>query len=498
MKNLFNIILALIGTLALSSCEKWLAVAPKSEVGSDDLFSTEQGFKDALMGSYLLLTNQSIYGFESTIGFIDILAQQYSLSSNASHPLYPIAGYQFSSSTFTGKANNIWTNSYSVIANLNNIITSIDTKQAAMNPINYALIKGEALGLRAFVHFDLYRLFGYGDLLNRPEKLNEVGLPYVSAYSKNVTPPVSGKVFLQAVEKDLLAAEKLMVEYDSVSIARYQQKGITIPNEDGFYSDRRMRFNYFAIKATQARLYLWLGDYEKAKKAAETVINQHSEYLLSFHKGNINDPKPINKDYTFSTEHIFSLNVQNMFEYIKPQISQFGPDGVNANTNKLAQIAGAVDALYQRSGLPEMAKTDYRYKELYDKINQNEYLLLKFTYVTGSTYKDRMPLIKLPEMYYILAECANETNDIPAAVEALNMVRDNRGVANEFRFPNTLTKAQVQTELVREWRKEFVSEGQLFYYYKRRAVTPIPNFTRVMDDKSYVIPIPQKELEFGN
>lgn len=41
--------------VAMTGCEKWLDVRPESEVGEGDMFSTEQGFMDALYGVYVSL-----------------------------------------------------------------------------------------------------------------------------------------------------------------------------------------------------------------------------------------------------------------------------------------------------------------------------------------------------------------------------------------------------------------------------------------------------------
>ena len=79
---------------SLASCKKWLEIPPKSEIASDKLFESEQGFKDALMGTYLLMTSSNTYGFESTIGFVDFLGQQYFMPGTT-HPYYYASLYQY-------------------------------------------------------------------------------------------------------------------------------------------------------------------------------------------------------------------------------------------------------------------------------------------------------------------------------------------------------------------------------------------------------------------
>jgi hypothetical protein len=50
--------------------------------------------------------------------------------------------------------------------------------------------------------------------------------------------------------------------------------------------------------------------------------------------------------------------------------------------------------------------------------------------------------------------------------------------------------------LTKEYQKEFFSEGQLFYYYKRQGFTQIPMTTIAANDVIYVLPIPEEELIF--
>ncbi|OFY43857.1 MAG: hypothetical protein A2X18_13180 [Bacteroidetes bacterium GWF2_40_14] len=119
-----------------TSCNKWLEIAPKSEIASNILFESEQGFKDALMGSYLLMTSQNTYGFESTVGFVDNLGQQY-YNSGTTNPYYYTMLYQYDHSSVISKKDNIWSTNYNVISNVNNIIENIDLKKDVLNPVHY-------------------------------------------------------------------------------------------------------------------------------------------------------------------------------------------------------------------------------------------------------------------------------------------------------------------------------------------------------------------------
>ncbi len=49
---------------------------------------------------------------------------------------------------------------YKIVADVNSILQKIDQQKALFTGDNYRLIKGEALALRAFAHFDVLRMFG--------------------------------------------------------------------------------------------------------------------------------------------------------------------------------------------------------------------------------------------------------------------------------------------------------------------------------------------------
>src|SRR5690554_2229573 len=65
-------------TFGTTSCEKWLDVTASNQIKSDDLFETAGGFRDALLGVYLSMTEVNSYGRDLTWNAVDLLSQQYS------------------------------------------------------------------------------------------------------------------------------------------------------------------------------------------------------------------------------------------------------------------------------------------------------------------------------------------------------------------------------------------------------------------------------------
>lgn len=77
MNKYINIIFISLAVLLCTACDDWLDVSPKTEIKSDDNYASEQGYKDALTGVYLLLAEENLYGKELTFGMLDAMAQYY-------------------------------------------------------------------------------------------------------------------------------------------------------------------------------------------------------------------------------------------------------------------------------------------------------------------------------------------------------------------------------------------------------------------------------------
>ena len=108
--------------------------------------------------------------------------------------------------------------------------------------------------------------------------------------------------------------------------------------------------------------------------------------------------------------------------------------------------------------------------------------------------KEVIPLIRLPEMYYILCEM---TADLNQAAKYLNAVRNKRGYSKSLNERFT-TEASRLTALDKEFRKEFYAEGQYWFFLKRHGITALPYATDItLSKERYVFPLPDAEKEYG-
>ena len=107
----------------------------------------------------------------------------------------------------------------------------------------------------------------------------------------------------------------------------------------------------------------------------------------------------------------------------------------------------------------------------------------------GYTYL--MPVMRISEMYLIVAECSN--NEVEA-FDHLNRLRAARGVAKVNQTLGLMDLVEA------EFRREFIGEGQLFWFYKRQNRAQIPsskdlNNMITMEKSFYLFDLPQDEKD---
>ena len=481
MKRLCNILCALLLLGTMTSCEDWLDVDPKSEVKSDVMLQSVSGFKDALTGIYLLMSDQDLYGREATWGFVDALAQQTDVRGGEASAWYN-ATRNYSATTTS--SNGIWSKSYNIIANVNFLLENLEKKKEMFSPAMYAVIKGEALGLRAFLHFDLLRLF----CENAKSTSDEDGIPYVDELTKQVTVSVSPAKVVERVIQDLTDAATCLAN-DPVLTGRE----VSTSEDDGYLVNRNYHLNYYAVMGLMARVYMYAENTTEARRCAMVVIDAHKNrnvFPWADKNDVLNEKKEI-RDRTFSSEHLFALNIKKLTDYIEGYF-------MSTSVPLLTRVS---------PGTLFVAGNDFR-SFFFETMNYVGDVPSKLWQMDGVTVdgqlltpkRDRMPMIRLSEMYYIVAECDKA---IPAtAVARLNEVLASRGYDDsELLDPISVNSADaVQAEILNEYRREFIAEGQLFFYHKRmKSDQMFPGYggasVAVNASAMYNIPIPNIETD---
>lgn len=151
-----------------------------------------------------------------------------------------------------------------VINHLNNIIQHAE--KGGENEFKHSkLYLGEALALRAMIHFDLVRYFGAPFWAS--EDLKAKAIPYVSRYAFSVTDYSSLDEVYDLITAELTRAESLLAEDSSLVPA------VRTNSAYGFTDARITHMNLYAVQALLARVYWTRGDLGNAAIYAQKVID---------------------------------------------------------------------------------------------------------------------------------------------------------------------------------------------------------------------------------
>ena len=514
MKTKIKIIILILAAVIFTSCSDWFEVTSSNEIREKDHFSSDIGFQQSLTGCYIAMSQNALFGKNLTWYVPVLMANETAdfASAGSNIEVYSESSFQKHIYTNTGSkpiVEAIWASSYSVIANVNATLVNIDTKQQDLNPINYHIVKGELLAIRALMHFQLWRLFGYGDWSNRKGELDaKRTIPYVTTVTKEITEQATGAEVFQHLVNDLSEAEGLLKDFDPVC-GVYAQNYYDEVNESGYYNNRNSRLNYYAVKGLLAQVYLWEGSpnsINAALRISQEIINDieggkaiYFDGLNTFILHFLDAQSLTGTNSSMAEEALFSLRAQDLTssisDYFKPSYKDTDFKTYYLPTSVAANLYDDADTEEDETA------TDIRFSRLLN-FNANAgnkigYALIKLYQATLDYYNvNKVSVIRLPEIYYIAAECyARSTNpNMQKAVEMLSTVRNKRGLYTPISANISINEFMKQ--LQKEYCKEFLGEGEVFYLYKRLGVKNIPSHDD-MNDSDYLLPFPDFEIQAG-
>lgn len=474
-----------------SSCEKFLDVQPSNMAYETDLFEDRRGFEAALANVYVGLTSNNLYGRELKFGFIESLVayynQAYILSS---HRLFQASQYNYTHIDTEPFIENIWLESYNLINQCNIIISNLD--KIKDDPY-YNIIKGEAYGLRSFLHFELLKQFGP---VIHVEGADASAIPYIDAVNFVTTKFSSAKDVMNLLLRDLQEAESALKNDPIISNPRDLNLN-TNPFEvyNSLIDKRGERMNYFAVKALIAMVYQWKGDVQNAGVVAEEIIYEINEGPAFRLARNEDFTDVIQGDPKMNTENLFGLyqrDMRNKVIFYLPLIT----DNIGVTDTYLYPNKTSMENLYAN---PNHGSTnDYRYywynaSSSYYKFVKYEELELNANTIENSKFYETK-MLTLHQVYMIAAESYADS-DIAKSLSYFNTIREARGLAN---LSSTgLTSSVLKDYLFAEVRKESIGDGVLWYEYKRlyRNIDRDPVVTAQVG--IFKFPIPAEELIFN-
>ena len=512
MKNKLKL-LATIGILAFASTsciKEWLDVMPKNMQPADIMFDTYQGYQDALIGCYTKMKSRNLWGENLTITTIEYIAQHWEKGNSnqnfiTTETLNQFKDFNYDDVAVKAAFTSIWSGLYNIIVQANSIIEAIPLTAETVigNPAARGIVEGEALAIRAMCHFEVLRLFGQfpentsANLLGTPLVATQnVNLPYSKTVSRNPVTFFDYQAYIDLLEKDLERAAELLLQHDPfVEFSASQINSGNTNVSDDFLRSRQLRLNYYAVKALQARFYLYIGKNAEANRAAMEVIEAASTtkgFNLASNESDIRD-----RYYALPNEGLFMLSnhqLDNYWNTIFPigsgsnlhmsmerlEIDMFGEAREGSSNNRLRE-------LWLRRTASDLGGAVI-YQPMKYNLNDSTRAIGGINLIR---YKQVMPMLRLSELYLI----AMETGSV---AEANRLFREYR-IARDVQPFEFASRREILQEIEAEYRRELFAEGQMFAFYKRfRKSTMLWRYNEdtgnAIFEKNYIVPLPDTEF----
>lgn len=342
----------------------------------------------------------------------------------------------------------LWNTTYSHIYEANALIEGINAS-SALTETDRNRLRGEALFIRAYLHFYLTNLFGavpYITTTNYHLNTTAVKLPEAQTY--------------QAIISDLTESENLLSEE--------------------YPTTERVNPNKAVVKALLARIHLYLQNWSQAEAYASEVIN--------------------NPLYNWET------NVANVFLKSNPGIIMaFHPGIAGSNTKDARTFIFSSGPPSKPALSPDFVNTfetgDLRkINWVKTVLNGSNTWFCSFKYkktLNTGTSQEYTILFRLAEQYLIRAEARAYLGNIGGSQQDLNKIRTRAGLPNtSANDPSSLI-----TAILKERRVELFTEmGHRWFDLKRTgtAASVLNPIKPGWEDTQVVLPLPESELLLNN
>lgn len=432
--------------LGIGSCDGFTDVdLPLSQLTTPAVFEDQATATAAMTDIYTRLRENGLLtgnltGLSHQLGLYADELDLYSGAGSSSYLFYVNALQATGAAT-----QELWNSSYSQIYAANAVYEGVG-KSKGLSATDKNQLQGEALLVRALVHF--YLLQVYGDI------------PYVTTtdYVAN------GAVRRQAVA----------VVYDLMKTDL--NTAIALLPED-YVTAERVRPNRWAAMALLARLHLYTKAYDEASEAASAVLNQTGLYAMA-----------ADLDQVFLKESpatIWQLMPGMAGDNTREAATFSFVTGPPPNSALSAAMLGSFEAGDQRLTHWVRAVTDgtstwhyaYKYKQALNTGSSLEYSVV----------------FRLAELYLIRAEARAMQGELIGAAEDLNVVRHAAGLGD-----TTATSAsELVAAVLQERRVELFTEfGHRFMDLKRLGLldATLAATKAGWNPTDALFPLPQAEL----
>lgn len=437
------------GCILISSCAKKIEIEPQFFLDGSTPLATLEEAENVLTGAYNGLIQQGYYDANGAGGlgaafseYVDMMSDNLVESRESLGNFRGIAEWTYVSNTDDVVV--AWQAAYNVISAANIILRDIDAI-AAENPKRANRLKGQALALRAHVHFDLLRYFTTTFDRNSAEP----GIPYMRVFDVTAKPARNTvKEVYDNIFADLAAAAAALSDIDQA-----------------INTSSRSKIDLLTVRAMQARVNLYAGQWQDAVNAATIVINERplasqAEFPLIW------------TDKT-NAEVLWAVSFETLGDGVPYENVYF----VRGNRSEFKPAAQLV-ALYDQAN-------DVRYPAYFANFGGR---LVVNKHVGRDQGSNRNGVVnwkayRVAEMYLIRAEANYRLNKETEARNDLNALRAAR-IAGFT--PGNETGAALLNAILLERRKELAFEGDRFFDLKRLNKTAINRCPSTIDSPSTI------------
>ncbi len=439
------IILSVGISLFASGCVK--EFSPSDAITTNSLVETKEGLTSAVNGAYSLFKDHVPFNGTSDLNFM-YLRQYFQMSDFASDDIVCgqvttdpfMSSFTLNHSPTQTNSRYFWYISYKIINDANTVIeaaSKITNPDAATQQL-----MGECYFLRAFVHFNLLKVFAKSYTID-PNAAGVIIRTSTSNASQKVRATV--KEVYDAVITDAEKAASLM----------NQQRGVQFASKE-------------AAWALLSRVYLYKEDNAKTIEYADKVINSGRFTLTT----SATYPT-LFANAQAGSETIFCIAFNNVDDYGKfgSIASMIYSDG-NSGWGEEYASKSLRDTM---SSQPNDVRWKYivplkNSAGVVQKKNGIEiYYISKFSFQGNSPTLSSPIMFRLAEMYLNRAEAKAKTGNVSGALNDVDMIRKNRGLDSNL-YNRQLPSGKTALDVVlKERRVELAFEGhRVFDVYRNK------------------------------
>ncbi|MFB6457205.1 RagB/SusD family nutrient uptake outer membrane protein [Chitinophaga sp. Hz27] len=435
-----------------TSCNKMLDIKPTDQVDEEDIFQSVSTVNRAVLGVY------AGWAPEYTLRIGSVMADECVIGpKNAGVNGDAQLLYRWSYTGFDPAIAAPWTNGYQVINRANRILAGLSKVPVQNDADNSAKqqLEGELLAIRAFQHFELYRIYANSYL---PEGL---AVPYITITDNNNKPArPSTAEFMAKLQEDL---DKAMTEISE--------------------GTDNTRMNKQTVYALKARIALYTSHWSDALLFADKAIANATLATRAEFPAIWTDKSNAEVIFKLKRTNQSSMRPGDIWKNAGLGIIYFAPS---------PQLLQAYDT---QNDVRAAAYFDH--DPTLEEEGQLADIITKYKGEDGATNRNDVKVFRIAEMYLIRAEAYAQLGNLAASIDQLNTLREARiQDYKRITFPDIRT---INDAIATERWKELPFEGHRFFDLKRRR-QPVVRETQAgqeilsPEDIYYNIPIPQSEI----